>query len=397
MNLKAVYSKLKTAKSVGPFTTVLLLTGLIDWKAIVNPARTGQYRALFVVAAPLLVNPLRKKIGLPAALFLAYALFMWAMRGMSEHGAWQVAGTTAALFLSLWLAKLKDLPAILTWAATIQAALGLYQYFGGNPFGITDPHWLHKPLGLMGQETILGAFLAACLSPALFTKRYVCAAIIAACAIATSSTMTVLSVGAVAFFWLWRIRPQLIKYALFLSVAGFLYPIFRARILYSQPWPEMDFFSLNLRDELWALGWSAHEARPVFGLGAGGWKDLYVIWKGVRVTYLHSEYLEFLVEHGRVGLSLILLAIGQFFFSLRKTWHHGLVLAVLVNCFGNFTLHIPAIGTLFLTAWVLSVQQSRTVVSFSWRFVWMRVKLSWIIKRPFVQRVWLRFWSGKLG
>lgn len=323
----------------------------IDWLPVRDDTRMGQMRFLLLVGFCASFKWLKTVLGPWLAALFAFEGCLWVLRGYSPHGLIHILCISLGVVAARWLADYKEAPKWIAWFGAAQAAFGLAQFFGWDPYGFAEPWFLYKPTGMMGQETLLGAFLAATLAPALFCKRWLSAATIFACILATKSTMSAAAAGAVIFLWIWSVSP-LAALGLCLSGAG----AGLAAYLYD---PFHPFFSATRRGELWALAWKEHLERPIFGWGVGSWQPKEIMWLGLRVDQVHNEYLEALVEYGWTGMALILGALVRFFRRFHLTWHHAMVAGVLVNAIGNFPLHLAATGTLFLIGWILSERQGR--------------------------------------
>lgn len=311
----------------------------------------GQMRALLLIGFAASVKGLSKILGSPLALLFGYAGWMWVLRNYQDHGLLHLTCVAAAIAAGKWLADQDSTPRWIVWLGAAQAVFGLAQWAGWNPWGYVNAWELGKPTAFMGQETTLGAFLAAALAPALFTRRYFSAATIFACILATKSSMSVAAGGAVALIWLYTIWPvhacALATFGLLIAAGGVAFR------------PHDPIFAMNLREYLWQLGLDAYRERPIFGWGPGSWQDRRVLFRGVWVSYVHSEPIELLAEYGRVGGVLALLALARFLDRWRFTWHHAMVVGLLVNSIGNFTFHLAASGTLFLLGWILSERRGR--------------------------------------
>lgn len=72
---------------------------------------------------------------------------------------------------------------------------------------------------------------------------------------------------------------------------------------------------MNGRGAVWANGLALYWDNPVFGLGAGGFSG--AVGGGIRMA-AHNTYLEVLVEHGAVGLSLFLAIVLGLLFRARR-------------------------------------------------------------------------------
>lgn len=284
---------------------------------------------------------------------------MWALKGFELYGYLHFANITAALVVAIALTRLQKLEMLLSWAGLTQACFGIAQWFGWNPwnYNFVDLPWAHfKPTGFFGQETFLGAFLVACLAPALFSGRWWCSLPIIFCAWATHSTMTF--VGVIAVFTLFLVRELGIYRTLCLSVLGSAALGFWYRAHSSSDW-----FSDTERFRFWKIGLTSFLTKPIFGHGPASWLPNAPMLEQ-RLTHLHNEYLEFLTEYGGVGGLIALWGAADFLRKFRLTWHHALVVGLAVDAFGNFPFHIASLGTIFLTGWLLSVRERPVVVSY---------------------------------
>lgn len=330
--------------------SLFLILFAIDWIPVRDDTRLGQMRFLLLIGLVVSSKWLKKLLGLPLALLFSYGGILWVLYNYQARGAMQLFCVIAAIAVGKWFADWESFPDWLVNFAVLQAVFGLAQYFGWDPYGYVEPWFKNKPTGLMGQETLLGAFLAAALAPALFRGRYLSSAVILLCIYATHSTMSALAAGAVIFLWLWRLEPILA-----IALTGLMG--FALGIVHTLR-PDHPFFSATGRVEFWQLGYAEHLKRPTFGWGPGAWQDKQIVLHDLWLNYLHNEFIELLVEYGRVGATLAALALLQFLWRFRLTWHHAMCAAILVNACGNFPLHLAATGTLFVTGWILSMRRA---------------------------------------
>lgn len=337
----------------GGASAIVLLCCANNFDGNADPFRDPQITVLFALAGWLAYFALSKPLTKPLAAFASYALIMWAVRSQSMFGLAHILCMSCAALAALWLGTRRELPAVLSWVGAGEAAFGLFQWAGWNPFGYKEVWELHKPAGTFGQETILGAFLVAALAPALFTRRPVPAVLILACCMATGSSMTVGAAGVVFLLWLWKefgaILPGIITGVLIVAI-GIKFD------------PGNAWFDPNGRVAFWQIGLDYLRQRPLFGFGPGTWWEMSPELNGIKLTHLHNEWLEFLVEYGIAGGLIMNWALVDFIRKFKFTWHHALVVGVLVNALGNFPLHIASIGTIFLTAWLLSVRERLVMV-----------------------------------
>ncbi len=323
----------------------------IDWVPVRDDTRLGQLRFLLLVAFLASTRFLKKLVGAPLAWLYAYAGALWVLWDYQPHGMLHLVCVAAAIAAGKWLSDWEDLPVWIVRLGTVQAVFGLAQWLGWDPFGFSQPWFAFKPTGLQGQETLLGALLAACLAPAMFRGQWIPSLLIGACILATGSTMSLAAGGTVFMLCLWNFDRYLAQTLAVLVVAG-------AAIGYVLD-PGNPLFSMTRREALWGIAWEAHLGRPIFGWGTGSWQPAKFVYLNQGVSHVHNEFLEFLVEYGRIGGALMVAALARFVWRFRFTWHHAMVSALLVNAIGNFPLHLAATGTLFAAGWILSERQGR--------------------------------------
>lgn len=301
----------------------------------------------------------KRALSAPLAALLSYGMIMWTLKGFEPNGYIHFASIACALCVALWLVKLPKLDLLLCWVGLIQALFGIAQWFGWNPwnYNFKDLPWAHyKPTGFFSQETLLGAFLVACLAPALFSRRWWAFLPITACIAATHSTMSCASATVVYGLFFWKNIGKLPVIAVSAIFGAFL--VVAIKLHPDNPW-----FSDTERFRFWRYGLSSFLKRPLFGHGPGSWLPSSPMLEQ-RLTHLHNEYLEFLTEYGSFGAAIGLWGVADFLRKFRLTWHHALVVGLAVDAFGNFPFHIASLGTIFLTAWLLSVTERPIVIPF---------------------------------
>lgn len=339
-------------------TALTLLVCLCDWAEGTDLVRAGQERALFLLGGIALFTVLRRSLTSPFAAFFAYASVLWALQNYPFHGGEHLLHLAAASILAVWFAQYPEaLEFWLTQIGFAEAIFGLAQYFGWNPWHYANSWELFKPSGTFGQETILGAFLAAALAPALFSRRYYAALPIFLCCLATKSTMTTLAAGSVVFLWLAHQWGWFRACILGVICAGVGVDFFARH-------PDHEFFNFNGRVRFWAWAWNRFRERPLFGFGPGSWLDNAPTFE-LRLTHAHNEFLEFLTEYGSVGGVIAAWAGSLFALNYRPTWYHAMTVAIFVDSIGNFPYHIASIGTLALTGWILSIRGVPRVLQWS--------------------------------
>lgn len=147
--------------------------------------------------------------------------------------------------------------------------------------------------------------------------------------------------------------------------------------------------SVLKRKIAWEAGLDMASERPYRGWGAGGFRFLFPKYQVSRpeITYhihpsgvrqfafwehLHNDYLQFLIELGRIGSSLLLLAFFTGFrIFIQNKGHHSpdafilftACMLALGHAAFDFPLQNPAVLTTFATLFVLSITLPRLAPS----------------------------------
>lgn len=333
---------------------LIFLTTFVD-DAGKDIIRGGQIRALLCAGAIGLYFLGKRSLTKPIAAFWAWMAFVLVWTDLPIHGVEHFLMLSAGFLLADRLAREARLPAILSWLGAAQAAFGLAEWFGWNPWGHQNPWEIGKPAAFMGQETILGAFLIPCLAAALFGRRWLPTVLIGICLLATHSSFSLAGGGLVALMWvLVALGPLRAAVAAFLGLmaAGVAYRLH----------PGADWFDPNGRLRFWAWAWHRWLERPIFGFGPGSWLPNAPCWE-LCLTHAHNEFLEFLTEYGLFGAALLAPSLARFARGLRRpTWAHAASAGLLVDAFGNFPFHIAPIGVIFLACWFLTIRSNTTVL-----------------------------------
>lgn len=290
---------------------------------------------------------------------------MLVLRGFSENGTMHLLQFSAALLVANMLSWEKRVDLWLSLLGLAQAVFGIFEWYGWNPWDYVNPDALNKPLGTFGQETTMGAFLVACLAPALFGRRWWAALPILVCIYATGSSMTLGAAGVVVLLFCWHELGWRLPAA---AAVGGACALAWLRIRH----PDAELLSGNGRWGFWNVAWRNYIVqRPLFGFGPGFWYPQAplvpspYLSEPQHLTHIHNEFLELLVEYGFVGAAPLIWQFCQFVRRFRLTWHHALCAGLLVNAVGNFPAHIASTATIFLTAWLLSVRKEGVVLSLS--------------------------------
>ena len=325
---------------------------MFNWSQQGDFIRSGQERSLLFIASIMSFLCLKPVVGRAVAAMFSYAGVMWMLRDYPVHGLQHLLFFLSATVVAYFLARERSLDKILTYLGVFQACIGIAEWSGINLWGYANGWEQGKPTGTFGHETMLGCFLAATLAPALFSRRYAASGVILACALMTGSTMTLVSVVTVLLLFMTKefgARSAAVVLAGLGIAAGLFFFIN----------PESTWFSSTYRTVFWQMGVEQFWKHPIFGSGPGYWLDNAPIVYGRRVTHLHNEFLELVVEYGAIGGVFGLSAILGWLWRFRLTWDYVFCAAILVNCIGNFPLHIAGIAPLFLMAWVVGLRRFR--------------------------------------
>lgn len=336
---------------------MLLALNGFDYSAIGDPFRNGKIRYLLLLLVPAIFYFLKPRLTFGPAFFGALALFSWVVNDYKYYGVFPLAvilGTLACACVVRVYLSMEGVAWILVLSGLFQAVLGLLQlcgvYFFFEPLNAADRH---VPVGLMGQHTVLGTFLAAALPAALWRGKWFSAFIMCVAILATSSSMAILTAGVVFLLYAWHrfsFRASAALVGLGSLAIGALYWVK----------PDHPFLSFTGRWFMWDIGWRAFLENPYFGAGIGGWVGEFlprfkneIIDKFVNHVpqQLHSDYLDFLVEYGALPALVMLYPFYRFLRYFRPTWPHAVCVAILVNAVANFPLCLVPTALVFTLCW----------------------------------------------
>lgn len=277
--------------------------------------------------------------------------------------AWtQIACLTATALLVPEISRLISRRAFenaIIWAGLAHAAIGAANMAGHYVLPLGAKPEVDLPLGLLGQPTVLGPFLAYAGALA-YSRVYggggwrdaLVSCVLFGMAAATKSSMSLGVVAAAVviihlFYFGW---PAAIA-----TVPGY------AGVILVMNHYDSNVLWHSGRLDIWRDGLSFVELRPWFGFGLGSWQQLGEVVRGARGgaytwTYLHSEALQILVELGAVGAALAGVVVAAvmarchfvYIFRAREmlTWVLGFVVFGL-DSLANFALHLVPHGPIF--------------------------------------------------
>ena len=342
-----MYMKCKNLSRFIPAFLIFFFCFAIDYRFMGDIFRLGKQRILFVLA-PMFIPFIFREQFIPA-LLLSYGLAFWANYNFHIYSVMDLASFGICLCVAQFLLRFsKELIAkYFVYFGAVQAAYGTLQVMGVQLlYDVPEPFFQGKPLALMGQHTVLGAFLVACLAPALWLQMPISASFIFVCALLTGSSTTYASLWVLLSLFAWY--KERIKLCIIMQ-----FTIISTTVIAWLVNPKLEVFNLQQRPRLWAEGIKAFKQNSIFGGGPGFWAGE---WQpanmpkidGFVPSLLHSDWLTLFVEYGLIGV--LICSVGLFFFlrNFKLTWHHAVCVVILVNGLANFPLHIVPIGVLFL-------------------------------------------------
>ncbi len=332
-----------------------------DYKNLGDAFRQGKIRFVFLALIPVIYLGLKPRLTWAPAAFAALAWASFTLNDYMLYAELPVFEIMACLALA---AAIVTIPAgavakTLIFAGSIQAVLGIFQYFGVH--FILRPVFqqeFYEVVGMMGNRTVLGPFLCACLAPALWGKKYALSLIMIISIVCTKSSMTSASLGAVLSIYLWHRTSFKVAAAAASGALLILLGLFLAR-------PDYNFFAGDGRGFIWSFGLRAFKAAPWFGGGIGSWAGQYIgMYKDEilkQFSYhlpfqMHNDYLDFLVEYGAVPFIGVLAAIAHFIKQFKPTWHHAVCASLMVNAAANFPLCLISHALIFVVCWAYSMR-----------------------------------------
>ena len=257
----------------------------------------------------------------------------------------------ATLLLAVKKEHLPRLSAAYTAGAVIAALVGITEVFRSIISGDTDVVRANAFMNAVRYGEVMGIAFTLALSQAILPQKesfrheglyYKAAAILLFAAVLLSQTRgAYLGTAAAIIFALAFSRASVKKvftYGLaLLTITAFLAalnPSIRQRFSKATPAPERQvavqpevrtYSSVNIRLELWQLGWKMFKAHPVLGVGPDNVKKVFKKFHPDPIGYeetwgsLHNLYIHQAAERGLLGLGTLLLLFAAFFmFALGK-------------------------------------------------------------------------------
>jgi len=324
-----------------------------------DPFRNGQARYMMLGALPLITWALLR-VNPYLAAFWGWSFFLWILGNWQAFGMFDLALILCAACLGdairVFFKPHHALRTIVALAVA-QAAYGLSQRMGFDPFFSFHGRFANEAIGTLGHFTLLGAFVGlgavyffaqSLRRPANLAGFLFCLAGVYAC----HSTMAVLGTAAGVWYVIYRRVPSVAFGSAAIGVAGL------GAWKFAQPGAE--FFGFSGREVVWPYVVRVWLEKPLTGHGPGYWAGALPTF-GITGTnedrwyQAHNDFLQVLPEQGLVGLAIVLAGLAYFFYRARELPpHYGAFGAALcVGALGNFLFHIPAFG--LIGCWLLSL------------------------------------------
>lgn len=334
------------------FLAVMVPVNVWDVTSLGDPFREGRVRDLVFLAAPLIAFTWARRLPAWICMFWCWSVWLWAYWGMDAYGWGPIVLTPLFLFFARGLVRLEPRVVMLALRVSysVQALLAIPQWFGWNPTMWIERGKEYGPIGTIGQETLLGSFLAPLVIVALWewsvAEALLGLVVVAMC----NSTMTVVALGSAFVMMIWK-RLGLRSGA----AAGVLFALLLPVGLVFKP-EDNSFYNTSGRAYAWGVAWEHFWKHP-WGWGPGAWSGLYVSW-GIpqdkqRWPELHSEPGTALFETGWPGL---LIALSGILLTLRATRNPvkaTIIGGLFMNSWGHFTFHAPVTALMFCIALML--------------------------------------------
>lgn len=269
----------------------------------------------------------------------------WVFASGTVFGIVPVVGSIGFLYLGHLVSYDESgLLLILRASTIVQLVFCLFQAFGYQCFGASDPYFKYMMLGNMGHPVVLSAWLAAVAPLAYFYWSRLEFMVVCAVCLYAGSTMGILALLAGGLYVWWRrIGWPILAISLVMAIL---------LLLGVKLFSNVEFFSLSGRMLPWSRAVFWLKESPWFGYGPGSWSGMYPRW-GVQYAKewspMHSDALQLAFE---VGIpAFLLFALGMWRILRSCSIPFGAVMAaLLVNGLGSFPFHIPQLAFLFCAA-----------------------------------------------
>lgn len=265
--------------------------------------------------------------------------------------------------------ELKTLTEWIGISGFLMSCWALMQYlFGYDPFfHYINDFETHLPVGFMGQQTVLGPYLAMTFACAMFTGQHILAAFIMFAIYGTNSSFSYMCLGVVFYFMCFHVFNKWKMLALNMVCA-----IISVFVVYKvmDGSNQVELFLPHGRLLAWKEIFGVMEKfsfnQHLFGTGIGTFKFIFTRmeseWLIRNIGYYlqaHNEFLQVYFELGAVGLSVFLwLILDATYLIIKKRspmidcWA-AIFFIVLANSLGSFPLHLQPHGLFFLASFIV--------------------------------------------
>lgn len=336
-----------------------------DYQKLGQWQRVGRLKTFLFASAAVVALRVGKEWHWSLGAFYLFAMGFSLHLGMPQSSYQEILIMTATLLLIPYIAKrvsTRVFENIVLATAAVHCAFGVPNMFGIYfPKLNVLPFGGNRPVGLLGQETILGPYLvfAVCLLiPRLFEGkkwRYLYGSLLAlnvVMILLTKSAMTYLSLSAAGVAYA-GYYEGLIGF----SVATAMSAI--AAIVVTGNVPDIGAFSGRLVP--WADAITLIKKQPYLGYGPGSWsyaaKQIAELRFQAKLTtdprpwtQLHNEPLQGIFEFGSIGMAFVAMFLAKLARSIKQApvAYVAGFMAFAVNSLGSFPLHIVPHGPLMM-------------------------------------------------
>lgn len=242
------------------------------------------------------------------------------------------------------------------WSAVASSVLALFQALDMDPLMTYASHISRadrtNPIGMLGQTTKFGAFLAMAFGLALAFRQWFAAVVIGLAAISTDSSFTWLALGGAFLVNLRYLMGRAIVVVLVLAGGA---SVWTYKYLYDKASSMAD----NGRFAVWEAtirAWWEHSFW--LGFGPGSFQALFsthfqpkwLLWGSFEQA--HNDYLQVVFEMGIIGIIVMVACITIVAIHFKSSWWggktessvvvaaEGALAAILLNAIGNFPFQL---------------------------------------------------------
>lgn len=370
---------------------------LFLWNVNADPIRFAKIGGVVILGAAALGAYLWERVKPSLGVAAFYVLFNMAVTGFGAAQELVSICVVCSIMVGLVYrgatqSLLKQGLIALSLMATAQALWCFVQVNGLDPvFIYTNENDRNMPVAFFGQQTLLGPILAVGMiaSLTLGGRFLICALIIAPIIVMAGSSFTYLSVVAgVGYLAVKRVKPKVV----FAAVA---FGLIALPLIYLI---DSEIFNDNGRFKLWSQIFYIYTNKftawqQAIGLGGGSFKPVYlgfvksayelkatgqIGWLSKSMIELHqmcgefhqahNDYIQVLFEFGCIGVMIMVWMLSDVVDALKETrcnvvvGYGAILLALLANSLGNFTMRLQPHGVIALICFIVVVTQERRLV-----------------------------------